>query len=129
MSVMDKKPDWNGLEDIKTAIGQTPPLLFEILGRIAGENSEQGSYARESGPEIIKCINEQLLPRASRQNLTDSSDHDLADAMEIVQYIWFIEQLESRKCPEVSEKASLGFYDSKNQKHIDIRGVSSYTQL
>ena len=88
MSVMDKKPDWNELEDIKTAIGQTPPLLFEILGRIAGENSEQGSYARESRPEILKCIKvcKKALGeiRASAGNFTL---HDLQHSINVIDFM------------------------------------------
>lgn len=85
---MDKKPDWNELEDIKTAIGQTPPLLFEILGRIAGENSEQGSYARESRPEILKCIKvcKKALGeiRASAGNFTL---HDLQHSINVIDFM------------------------------------------
>ena len=50
----------------------------------------------------VNIKNSSISPQASRQNLTESSNRDIAEAMQVVKYLWFIEQLESRNCPKVS---------------------------
>ena len=50
----------------------------------------------------VNIKNSSISPQASRQNLTESSKRDIAEAMQVVKYLWLIEQLESRHCPEVS---------------------------
>lgn len=82
---MDRKSGNNWLEDIKTVIGQTPPMLFEVLDKRADENSEQGVYARETEYEILKCIKvcKKALGeiRASAENFTL---HDLQHSLNVI---------------------------------------------
>ena len=82
---MGKKSDNNWLEDIKTLIGQTPPVLFEALEKIADENSERGNYARETEREILKCIKVCKTAlgeiRASAGNFTL---HDLQHSINVI---------------------------------------------
>lgn len=82
---MDRKSGSNWLEDIKTVIGQTPPMLFEVLDKRADENSEQGMYARETEYEILKCIKvcKKALGeiRASAGNFTL---HDLQHSLNVI---------------------------------------------
>ena len=50
----------------------------------------------------VNIKNSSISPQASRQNLTESSNRDIVEAIQVVKYLWLIEQLESRHCSEVS---------------------------